>query len=333
MKKDSDKNQTGRPDGSPRLAPSRPWNPFPVPPDLSGRGIHMGTSGYYYDDWIGVFNPPKLTGRALKSASREERDAQDRLRFYQRYFSFVEINHTFYQEPQRQHMADIEARCAGRMLFAIKVHREISHTRDCNAASAKDLMRRYIAAAGPLVENGRFFSFLIQLEDHWYRTGERLDYLLSVAQEAVAKRLDVHIEFRHASWHAMPVLQALKDAGVGICNTDIPPVKHAFPLRAYATTGKGYIRYSGRNLETWYPRAAAATAKNRIATRNARYDYEYSDEELDKIVTGQLALMKKTGSLAIAYNNHYRAKAIKNAIENIAKLKTLLENADVTSKT
>jgi uncharacterized protein YecE (DUF72 family) len=303
----------------------RSWKPFPVPPDLGGRGILVGTSGYYYDDWIGVFNPPKLTGRALKTASSEERDMQDRLRFYQRYFSFVEINHTFYQEPQRSHMADIEARCTGRMLFAVKAHKDISHSRDCNAAVGRDLMRRYIAAVNPLAENGRFYSFLIQLEDRWYRTGERLDYLLSVAQEAVAKRLDVHIEFRHASWHATPVLQALKDAGVGVCNTDIPPIKHAFPLRAYATTDKGYVRYSGRNLENWYPRAAATTPKDRIATRNARYDYEYSDEELDKIVSGQLALMKKTTSMAVAYNNHYRAQAIKNAIENIRKLKAFFK--------
>jgi uncharacterized protein YecE (DUF72 family) len=309
---------------------SQSWQPFPLPPDLSAKGIYVGTSGYYYDDWIGVFNPPKLSGRALKAASPEERDMQDRLRFYRRYFSFVEINHTFYQEPQRGHMADIGERCKQHMLFAVKVYKEISHTRDCDARKGRELMQRYIAAVSPLAENGRFFSFLIQLEDRWHRTGQRLDYLLSVAQEAVTKRFDVHVEFRHASWHATPVLQALKDAGVGICNTDIPPIKHAFPLRAYATTDKGYIRYSGRNLEHWYPRAAAAAAKNRTATRNARYDYEYSDAELDAIVSGQLALMKKTGSMAIAYNNHYRAQAIKNAIENIRKLKALLGIPDVS---
>jgi uncharacterized protein YecE (DUF72 family) len=301
------------------------WQPFPIPPDLSGTAIYIGTSGYYYDDWIGVFNPPKRSAKTLGRATEKERNDQDRLRFYQNYFSFVEINHTFYQEPQRGHMADIEERSKEGMLYAVKVHKEISHSRDCDVRKGQELMGRYVAATGPLIENGRLFSFLIQLEDRWYRTSQRLDYLLYVAQEAVTRRLDVHIEFRHASWHAAPVLQALKDTGVGICNTDIPPIRHAFPLRAYVTTDKGYIRYSGRNVENWYPSAKPTTAAGRIATRNARYDYSYSEQELKKLVEGQLTLMKKTGSMAVAYNNHYQAKAIRNAIDNIKKLKHFLE--------
>ncbi|MBN1129745.1 MAG: DUF72 domain-containing protein [Chitinispirillaceae bacterium] len=325
MNTDIDKKNTGRPNGSTRHETAQSWQPFPVPPDLSGASVYVGTSGYYYDDWIGVFNPPKRSAKKLGNATEQERSDQDRLRFYQRYFSFVEINHTFYQEPQRGHMADIEARSKEGMRYAVKVHREISHSRDCDARKGQEIMQRYIAATGPLIENGRLFGFLIQLEDRWYRTGQRLDYLLSVAQEAVARRLDVHIEFRHASWHAAPVLQALKDAGVGICNTDIPPIRHAFPLRAYATTDKGYVRYSGRNLESWYPSARAATSAARIAARNARYDYRYSEQELEQLVQGQLTLMKKTGSMAVAYNNHYQAKAIANAIDNINRLKRFLE--------
>ena len=303
---------------------NQPWRPFEVPPDLSAKGIYIGTSGYYYDDWIGTFNPPKRPAKSLGGATEEEKRDQDRLRFYQKYFPFVEINHTFYQEPLRAHMADLEKRSRPDMQFAVKVHKEISHARDATVEKGKDLMRRYIAAVGPLVESGRFWGFLIQLEDHDYRAAQRLDYLRAVAQEAVAARLDVHIEFRHASWHATPVLQALKDAGIGVCNTDIPPVKHAFPLKAYATTDKGYLRYSGRNLANWYPAVKAVSAAQRTAARNARYDYAYSGEELKMLVEGQLALMKKTASMAVAYNNHYQAKAIRNAIDNLKMLRDLL---------
>jgi uncharacterized protein YecE (DUF72 family) len=135
----------------------------------------------------------------------------------------------------------------------------------------------------------------------------------------------VHIEFRHASWHALHVLQSRRDAGVGICNTDIPPVKHAFPLKAYATTDKGYLRYSGRNIDHWYPSSKAAGVAGRIAARNARYNYEYSRAELEKFVEGQLALIRKTSSMAVAYNNHFQSKAIRAAIANIKMLKRALD--------
>jgi uncharacterized protein YecE (DUF72 family) len=301
------------------------WRPMEIPADMSPQGIYIGTSGYHYDDWLGIFNPPKLTAKGLREASEEARGNQDRLRFYQRYFSFVEINHTFYQEPVPAYFADIEKRSGAATKFAVKVHKEISHSRDCDVAQGRELMRRYVYAAGPLAETGRFYSFLIQLEDRCYRTQPRLDYLLAVSEEALARRLDVHVEFRHASWHMRPVLQSLKDAGVGICNTDIPPLPHAFPLKAYATTDKGYLRYSGRNLEHWYPKSRATDAAGRLATRNARYDYDYSREELEKFVEGQLALIRKTTAMAVAYNNHFQAKAIRNAIDNVKMLKKALE--------
>jgi uncharacterized protein YecE (DUF72 family) len=185
-------------------------------------------------------------------------------------------------------------------------------------------MRKHIYAVSPLIETGRFFSFLIQLEDHVYRSRTKLDYLLAVASEAVKMRVGVHIEFRHISWHDTNVLQALKNSGVGICNTEIPAVPHAFPLKAYATTDRGYIRYSGRNLADWYPEAKPGSVKEKLAARNARYNYEYSDEELGSRVEGQCALHKKTTSIAVAFNNHFQGKAIKNSIKNLQLLKEKL---------
>jgi uncharacterized protein YecE (DUF72 family) len=298
------------------------WQPFEIPPDITEIGVYVGTSGYYYDDWIGIFNPAKATRMQLETMTDEEKSDHDRLRFYQKYFSFVEINNTFYSEPSLSHFLDIESRSKDSMLYSVKVHKDISHTKENEIATGQDMMRRHITAVSPLIESGRFFSFLIQLEDHVFRTQKKLDYLLSVASVAVSERIDVHIEFRHISWHNEQVLTALKNSGVGICNTEIPHVEHAFPLKAYATTDKGYIRYSGMNMENWYPQPGhkASSAKERIAQRNARYDYEYSDEELLERVKGQLLLHTKTTRMAIAFNNHFNAKAIRNAMKNMRLL-------------
>jgi uncharacterized protein YecE (DUF72 family) len=305
------------------------WRPMETPPDITGNGIYVGTSGYYYDDWVGIFNPPRPPAR--RPMTEEQKADRDRLRFYQKYFSFVEINNTFYSEPALAHFLDIASRSKESMMYSVKAHKGISHAVENDMEAGRDMMRRHVIAVSPLIESGRFFSFLIQLEDHVYRTQKKLDYLLGVASVAVAERIDVHIEFRHISWHAERVLTALKNSGVGICNTEIPRVDHAFPLKAYATTDKGYIRYSGLNREHWYPAPGqtALSAKERIAQRNARYDYDYSDEELSQRVNGQMLLRTKTTRIGVAFNNHFQAKAIRNAIRN---MKLLLDRLDHDKK-
>lgn len=293
------------------------WNPVEVPPDLSGQGFYVGTSGYYFDDWIGLFNPPRVSARERERLPAAAQADQDRLLFYQKYFRFVEINSSFYTEPLLQTYLDIEKRSREDMVYAVKANQAVSHTREWDAAKGAELMERHAEAVSPLIETGRFYSFLIQLEDRNERSAKKLDYLLRAAEPVVRKKLDIHIEFRHRSWHSEQVLQALKDSNIGICNTEIPAVAHAFPLKAYATTPKGYVRYSGRNLADWYPKGPAATAKERTDQRNRRYDYLYTEEEVKERVDGQMKLAAKTGSLAVAYNNHYKISAILNAVFNL----------------
>jgi uncharacterized protein YecE (DUF72 family) len=297
------------------------WKPPEIPPDLSRHGFYVGTSGYYFDDWLGLFNPPRVPARQQKYLTDDQKADQDRLRFYQKYFGFVEINSSFYTEPVLESYLDIEKRSKETTLFTVKVNRKISHEREPETDRGVELMEQHITAVSPLIETGRFYSFLIQLEDHNQRSLKKLDYLLAVSEAAVRKKIDVHIEFRHKSWHNEHVLQKLKDYGVGICNTEIPRFSHTFPLKAYATTDKGYVRYSGRNSDNWYPKQKAATSKERTAQRNRRYDYMYSEQEIKSRVENQIKLSKKTNATAVAYNNHYRIQAVLNAITNLKMLK------------
>ena len=301
------------------------WEPFPVPPDITREGVYIGTSGYYYQDWLGKFNPPKVPQKHLRFLTDEQREEQNRFLFYQKYFSFIEINHTFYKEPQINTFIEIEKKSKKETQFTIKVHRNISHSTVFNRAKAVDLMKRHIHAVSPLAETGRFHSFLIQLENHNDRSMEKFDYLLAIAEVAIKNRMDVHIEFRHKSWHQPYILKTMKDHGVGICNTEIPGVHQAYPLKAYATTDKGYIRYSGQNTKNWYPEKKLEISKERMKQRNHRYNYLYTEKEIQQRVNDQRLLLQKTNTLAIAYNNHFNSQAVKNAIDNINQLKRKLE--------
>ena len=130
------------------------WKPMPLPPDVSQLGFLVGTSGYHYDDWIGRFNPPKLApGQSSLFADLEPAD-QDRLVFYQKYFPFVEINNTFYHEPSSRYFESLERRSRPSTRYAVKVYREISHTKEWSVDRSRELMRRHVDAVTPISRSG-----------------------------------------------------------------------------------------------------------------------------------------------------------------------------------
>ena len=134
------------------------WKPITPPPDITGSGFWVGVAGYSYDDWVDRFNPPE------KKTAESEKDLE-RFRFYQRYFSFVEINRTFNEEPSFDFFDELEKNSKVEMRFAVRVHRDISHTDNWDPVPKIDLMHRLMSAVVPIVETGKFYSFLIQLED------------------------------------------------------------------------------------------------------------------------------------------------------------------------
>ena len=51
--------------------------------------IRIGTSGWYYNHWSGLFYPPKLPKTKW-------------FQYYAKHFDSVEVNNTFYQLPKQQ---------------------------------------------------------------------------------------------------------------------------------------------------------------------------------------------------------------------------------------
>lgn len=105
------------------MTKDNPWTPTEIPPDITRSGVYVGRSGYHYDDWIGVFNPHRAISNLYDFMTEEEKREQDGLRFYQRYFSFVEINDTFYKELRLPHFLDIQMRSKDSMQYSVKAHK------------------------------------------------------------------------------------------------------------------------------------------------------------------------------------------------------------------
>ncbi|HET7057086.1 MAG TPA: DUF72 domain-containing protein [Nitrospiraceae bacterium] len=75
--------------------------------------------------------------------------------------------------------------------------------------------------------------------------------------------------------------------------------------RIETTSDIAYVRFHGQNKAMWEGKAS----------RNQRYDYEYSDEELKAWVPVIAGLNQKGAKdIYVYFNNHYRGKAAKNAM-------------------
>lgn len=234
---------------------------------------------------------------------------------YLKYFSFSEIQSTFYYRPQLHDFYHIEQSSRGIMIYAVVAHKSLSQPADINVGHGIREMEHHIQAVGPLLETGRFYSLILQLSEDEIRSQKMLAYLIEVAAVARQKRVDVHVEFRHISWQSDFVLRVLADNGIGICNTELPGDDLRMPLTSYATSEKGYIRYHG----------CGSRANSRPNTGRSKRDYQYSEEEIEKRLPGQIAVYKKVSQLAIAYNNRPLLNAARNAIHNISLLDTYLK--------
>ena len=76
--------------------------------------ILIGTSGYDYPEWKGVFYPPEV-----KRA--------DFLSYYATQFNALELNNTFYNMPTVERLFSFYERCEGRLQFSIKANRLLTH--------------------------------------------------------------------------------------------------------------------------------------------------------------------------------------------------------------
>jgi len=97
----------------------------------------------------------------------------------------------------------------------------------------------------------------------------------------------------------------LEDRGVGICNVDQPLFAKSIKPADLATSQIGYVRLHGRNYQDWF---------REKAPRDDRYNYLYSIDELEPWITRIKEVAAKTKESYVITNNHYKGKAVANAL-------------------
>lgn len=180
--------------------------------------IRIGTSGYQYDHWRGIFYPEKMAKK-------------DWFTFFAAAFDTVEINNTFYHLPQAVTFDAWRAQAPHGFCFALKYSRFGSHLKHLKDPASH--LRPFLERAERLKPHLR--PILVQLPLQWGVAADRLEEFLAAAPH----RRRWAIEFRHPSWLCDTIYRILRKYGAALCIHD------KFEHPRLLTAGWTYLRYHG----------------------------------------------------------------------------------------
>jgi uncharacterized protein YecE (DUF72 family) len=157
-------------------------------------------------------------------------------------------------------------------LFAVKASRYLTHIK--RMLDIREGIARFYEPLEPMIEAGRLGSVLWQLPENFHRDDARLDGWL---RELPPGRHT--IEFRHESWFAKPVLDALRARGVALTIGDHP----TRPFQSHdATADWRFVRfhYGSRGRDGNYSATEITTWARRIAQwRRREQVYAYFNND------------------------------------------------------
>ena len=246
--------------------------------------IRIGTCGYSYKEWVGPVYPEGSKGEEFLS-------------LYAGRFRTVELDYTYYQMPKAEQLRRMAAE-APLLGFAVKAHQSLTHKVD--NAKWQEEAKAYMEAMEPLREAGRLEAVLLQFPYSFHYEAENRRYLGKILSALAG--IQAAVEFRNADWLNNRVIDGLKERGAALVGLDMPELKGLPPKMDVATAPLAYFRLHGRNKETWWGSDGAA-----------RYDYLYSDAELEAIAERIKRILFTADRILVYFNNHRRGQAVKNA--------------------
>ena len=193
--------------------------------------VRVGTSGYNFPEWKGTFYPAKMPESQM-------------LEFYAQRLGTVEINYTFYRMPNPKAVAGWDAATPATFTFVLKAPQRITHI--ARLKDVDDPLRYFVEVARKL--GPKLGPILFQLPPNFKKDIGRLNDVLT----QFPADLRCAWEFRHESWFADDVYEALRVANAALCVADTEE-KHT-PL--VATADYGYMRlrdegYTEGDLQQW----------------------------------------------------------------------------------
>ncbi len=192
---------------------------------MSEAVYYIGTSGWTYTDWKGLFYPPDLPRSHW-------------LEYYAGQFSTVEINATFYGNFKDQTYRAWRARVRAAFSYVLKAPRAITHLK--NLVDVAPQIKTFWDFAANLGE--KLGLILLQVAPDTPYDLERLQRALLAFEEPHK----IAVEFRNKLWQTQETFDLLARLGAVYCSADAP----GFELVDWLTSKTAYIRLHGRH--SWY---------------------------------------------------------------------------------
>lgn len=198
----------------------------------------VGTSGFSYPGWKGIFYPPK-------------HKPADMLSYYAQRLGTVELNNSFYRLPTREAFEGWATQTPHGFTFAVKAPQRITHHK--RLVDVGEAVTEFFERASGL--GSRLGPLLFQMPPNLRADQPRLEaFLATLPQTRVA------LEFRHVSWFTDETYGKLEARGVALVGGDLDEEGHDPPF--VRTAPFVYLRlrrpgYDPAALESWAERIHA----------------------------------------------------------------------------
>lgn len=163
--------------------------------------IHIGTSGWNYQHWKGIFYSD-----GLKSDKW--------LEFYSRRFRTVEINYSFYKLPEESSFAAWRDSVPEGFIFTAKANRYLTHMKKLNDPA--EALTKLLSRVSILGE--KLGPILFQFPPFWNLNYERLKFFV----EILPKNFLYSFEFRNQTWWTNEVFDLLRNNNISFCLYEMP---------------------------------------------------------------------------------------------------------------
>ena len=287
--------------------------------------IRIGTCSWADEALSKYFYPPKFP-------------AKERLVYYAEHFDTVEVDSTYYRLPSESMVQGWADRTPDRFTMHVKAFGLMTRhpvkievlPEDLQSAMPVDergrvdrpprelrgeVFRRFLEALEPLRTGGKLGGILFQLPSYIVYKDRSLEYLEWAREQLGGDTMLV--EFRHRSWldeeNVAATLSFLESIGAAYVTVDAPKsdtAKNLVPTVPAVTNGIAYVRFHGRNLGTWNKRGGSAAD---------RFDYLYSDEELEEWTPTLRELAGQSQEAYAFFNNNSSAQDPQNPLGRISQ--------------
>ena len=255
------------------------------------------------------------------------RTAEERLRYYAERFDTVELDSSYYRLPEPEQVEKWTERTPDGFVFHVKAFavmtrhpvrleqlppdlREGAPTDERGRVDRPsrefraEVFARFHAALEPFRAAGKLGGILLQFPSYVVAKDSSRDYIAWAVGELRGDR--PLVEFRHRSWlddeHRDHTLSFLESLGASHVVVDAPKTdaKNLVPTVPAVTGPLAYVRFHGRNADTWNKRGGSAAE---------RFDYLYSEDELQEWAPVLEKLADEAREAYAMFNNNGRSPA------------------------